>query len=104
MFLSGDNAELRNRITQTMCSAPLAVAIPVLRGVMSWNGVGALRLCEAPLLILRCETGGSNDAARLLALKPNLQIGVTVGSGHFHQLEVPEQVTPMIERFVKTLP
>jgi hypothetical protein len=26
---------------------------------------------------------------------------VTVGAGHFHQLEVPEQVTPMIERFVR---
>jgi hypothetical protein len=25
---------------------------------------------------------------------------VTVGAGHFHQLEVPERLTPMIERFV----
>jgi hypothetical protein len=44
----------------------------------------------------------------LLALKPTLQIGVTVGAGHFHQLEVPEPVTPMIARFlevsVKTSP
>jgi hypothetical protein len=26
--------------------------------------------------------------------------GKTVGSGHFCQLEVPEQVNPMIERFL----
>jgi hypothetical protein len=26
--------------------------------------------------------------------------GQTVGAGHFHQLEVPEQITPMIERFL----
>jgi hypothetical protein len=26
---------------------------------------------------------------------------MTVGAGHFHQLEVPEQVTTMIERFLE---
>jgi hypothetical protein len=25
---------------------------------------------------------------------------ITVGAGHFHQLEVPEQVNAMIERFL----
>jgi hypothetical protein len=30
-----------------------------------------------------------------------MQFGMTVGAGHFHQLEVPEQVTAMIERFLK---
>jgi pimeloyl-ACP methyl ester carboxylesterase len=84
-----------------MCSVPQRVAVAVLRGVLSWNGVGALLLCQAPLLVLLSRTGGSNDPARLLALKPDLQIGVTVGAGHFHQLEVPEQVTPMIDRFVR---
>lgn len=103
MFLASDDAERRRRITETMCAVPLRVAIPLLRGVLTWNGVGALLLCTAPLLVLRSETGGSNDPDRLLALKPNIQIGVTVGAGHFNQLEVPEQVTPMIERFVQTL-
>jgi hypothetical protein len=28
---------------------------------------------------------------------------MTVGSGHFVQLEVPEQVTPMIERFLRVV-
>jgi hypothetical protein len=37
----------------------------------------------------------------LLALKPDLHVGVTVGAGHFHQLDADEQVTPMIERFVR---
>jgi hypothetical protein len=26
---------------------------------------------------------------------------MTVGAGHFHQLEVPDQVTAMIERFLE---
>lgn len=103
MFLASDDAERRRRITETMCAVPLTVAIPLLRGALTWNGVGALLLCTAPLLVLRAETGGSNRPDRLLALKPNIQIGVTVGAGHFNQLEVPEQVTPMIERFVEML-
>ena len=42
----------------------------------------------------------SPDAFRLRAIKPDLEVGITVGAGHFHQLEVPEQVNAMIERFL----
>ncbi len=101
LFLPSDDADQKRRIIETMCAAPEEVAAAVLRGVLAWNGVGALLLCNSPLLVLSSRTGGSNDPARLLALKPDVQIGVTVGSGHFHQLEVPEQVTPMIEQFLR---
>jgi pimeloyl-ACP methyl ester carboxylesterase len=37
----------------------------------------------------------------LRAIKPDLELGITVGAGHFHQLEVPEQVNAMIERFLQ---
>jgi len=104
MFLPSDDIERRRWITETMCSVPLEFALPVLRGVVEWNGVGALMLGEAPLLVLLSETGGSNDPARLRALRSNkIEFGVTVGAGHFIQLEVPDQVTPMIDRFVRTL-
>lgn len=100
LFLATDDAERKRRITETMCSADQRVAVAVLRGVVAWNGVGALLLCKVPLLVLRSQPGGSNAPARLLALKPDIHIGMTVGAGHFHQLEVPEQVIPMIERFM----
>ena len=58
-------------IISAMCRVPLAIAIPVLRGVISWNGTGALRLCKAPVLVIRSSPA-----------------------------EVPEQVTPMISRFL----
>ena len=101
LFLPSDDGERQRRIVETMCAGPAAVATAVLRGVIEWDGVEALQLCTSPLLVLRSQTGGSNDPARLLALKPDVQIGVTVGAGHFHQLEVPEQVTAMIERFLR---
>jgi pimeloyl-ACP methyl ester carboxylesterase len=57
-------------------------------------------MCDVPLLVLLSEPGGSNDPSRLQALKPNTSFGMTVGAGHFHQLEVPEQVNAMVERFI----
>ena len=93
--------EWERRIVEAMCSVPLDVAAAVIRGVVDWNGVGALSMCWAPALVLRARTGGSNDPARLLAIKPDLHIGVTVGAGHFNHLDVPEQVNAMIERFLE---
>lgn len=101
MFLATDDADRKRWIVETMCSVPLSVAAAVIRGVVDWNGVAALSLCRVPLLVLRRGPGGSGDPARLLPLKPDIHFGVTVGAGHFHQLEVPEQVTPMIERFIQ---
>ena len=105
MFVPSDDLARRHWITDTMISAPSHVAIGMLRGLLDWNGVEALQLCSVPLLVLASgpNAGGSNEPARLLALKPDIQFGVTVGAGHFHQLEVPEQVNPMIERFLHTL-
>jgi hypothetical protein len=31
-------------------------------------------------------------------VRPDLELGITKGAGHFHQLEVPGQVNAMIER------
>lgn len=103
MFLPQEDPERRTWITETMCGAPLPIAIAVLRGILDWNGVGALRLMTAPTLVLLCEPGGSNDPARLRRFKGDLQFGITVGAGHFIQLEIPDQVNLMIERFLKTL-
>ena len=80
--------------------APLAVAVAVIRGINEWNGVGALALCTVPTLLLRARLHEHTDVLRLRAIKPDLEVGITVGAGHFHHLEVPEQVNAMIERFL----
>jgi len=95
--------ELARHIVDTMCAVPLATARALIEHVETWNGVAALSLCEVPLLIIVTRTGGSNDPARLKAINPGAHIGMTVGSGHFNQLEVPEQVNAMIERFLELL-
>lgn len=100
MLVADTDIDRKRMIVETMCSVSPRVAAEVLRGVVAWNGVGALLLCTVPLLVLRAKPGGSNAPERLLALKPDIQIGITVGAGHFHQLEVPEQETPMMEKFI----
>ena len=94
------DGELRRKIVDTMCSVPLPLARAVIEGVTRWNGVAALAMCDLPLLVLLSAPGGSNDPSRLRPLKPDTHFGMTVGSGHFHQFEVPEQVNGMIERFL----
>ena len=102
LFVKADDTRRRRHIVETMCVVPPHIAVAALKGLVAWNGVGAFLTAKAPLLVLRSRPGGSNDPARLLSLRTDIQIGMTVGSGHFLQLEVPEQVTPMIERFVRT--
>jgi pimeloyl-ACP methyl ester carboxylesterase len=91
---------LASWIVDLMCSAPLPVATAVIRGVATWNGIGAFALCTLPALLLRSSLAEDTDALRLRRIKPDLHVGITVGAGHFHQLEVPDQVNCMIERFV----
>jgi pimeloyl-ACP methyl ester carboxylesterase len=100
-FLTTDDPDRKRWIVETMCAVPLNVAAAGIRGIVDWNGVAALAMCSVPLLILNSATGDSNEPARLLPFKPDLHFGVTVGSGHFNQLEVPEQVTPMIDQFIR---
>jgi pimeloyl-ACP methyl ester carboxylesterase len=91
--------ELAQWIVDLMCAAPLPIAAQVIRNLNAWNGIGALLLCELPTLLL--ASSADPEILRLLALKPDLKVGITHGAGHFIQLEVPDQVNAMIERFLK---
>ncbi|HEY3462528.1 MAG TPA: alpha/beta hydrolase [Gaiellaceae bacterium] len=92
--------ELARWIVEHMCLPEQPVAAAVIRGVSKWNGREPFARCSVPVLLLRNELGDIPGALRLSEIKPDLELGITVGAGHFHQLEVPEQVNAMIERFL----
>jgi pimeloyl-ACP methyl ester carboxylesterase len=92
--------ELACWIVGHMCVPPQVVAAAVIRGVSEWSGRDLLPRCTTPVLLLRAEIREDSDVIRLLSIKPDLEVGITLGAGHFHQLEVPEQVNVMIERFL----
>ncbi len=92
--------KLARWIVDHMCAVEQPIAAAVIRGVTEWNGREPLARCTVPVLLLRAELREETDVLRLREIKPDLRVGITVGAGHFHQLEVPEQVNTMIERFL----
>ena len=92
--------KLAQSIADLMCGVPLQIATQMIEGLNSWNGVGAMALCGVPTLMIRAGLSDHPDALRLREIKPDLQVGITVGAGDFHQLEVPDQVNAMIDRFL----
>jgi pimeloyl-ACP methyl ester carboxylesterase len=95
------DSDLAAWIVELMCRVPIEIAAAVIAGVAAWNGPASFGLCDVPTLLLNSELDDAPTAMRLHALKPDLQAGITVGAGHFHQLEVPGQVNAMIERFLE---
>jgi pimeloyl-ACP methyl ester carboxylesterase len=87
-------------IVDHMCTPEQRVAAAVIRGVSEWDGRAPLAQCDVPVLLIRSWIGEDTDVIRLREIKPDLEVGITAGAGHFHQLEVPEQVNAMIERFL----
>ena len=92
--------ELASWIVDHMCGPEQPVAAAVIRGVSEWNGREPFALCDVPVLVIRREIGADSDVLRLQAIKPDLEVAITVGAGHFQQLEVADQVNAMIERFL----
>jgi pimeloyl-ACP methyl ester carboxylesterase len=101
LFLPTDDAKRRARILEIMGSAPQHVMVSALEGGHAYDADQAKGRLVAPMLYIAAdEFPPRADIARLRALVPRFYFGQVVGSGHFCQLEVPEQVNAMIDRFL----
>lgn len=96
-----DDRERLAHILAAMTSVPQHVMISAFEGLRDHDPASdGLRLACAALYIAASEPQPRSDVERLLELVPGLAYGQVVGSGHFCQLEVPDQVNAMIERFL----
>jgi pimeloyl-ACP methyl ester carboxylesterase len=98
MFLSTDVARRQAIIEESSAIAP-GIAAAVMRAMGEFDGAGALGNAMVPVLSIGSAVP-ANTAADLRSACPSITIGQTVGAGHFNQLEVPDQVNAMIERFM----
>lgn len=99
LFGPSDDPVRRARITADMCETPQHVMLSAFQNLFSFDGESAARACKVPVLLIDAEAP-IPDRARFRELCPQLVAAQTAGAGHFHQLEVPEQVNAMLERFL----
>jgi pimeloyl-ACP methyl ester carboxylesterase len=99
-FAPGDDPERRRWILEEVVRAPRHAVISAWEsGSLQFDDAAAARACRVPFLYIDAGTLNA-DLAALAELCPSLVVGRTVGAGHFLQLEVPDQVNAMIERFL----
>ncbi len=103
-FAPTDDPQRKARLLDQMTSAPQHVVASAWEGMFAWDSAAAAAACKAPVLYIDSGTPNA-DLLRFRELCPQLVIGKVMGSGHFLELEVPEQVNAMIDRFLAiTLP
>ena len=100
MFMPTDDPARKADIAAAMAVAPQEVAGPAIAGLLDFDGPAALAAVQCPIASIGSD-GPVNDAQEMKRINPNILIGQTLGAGHFNQLEVPEQVNAMIDRFLR---
>lgn len=98
IFMPTDDPMRRARLHAALLDTPQSVLVATWAGLLAYDPTAAAARCRLPLLyvggVMPC------DESQLRASCPQAMIGRTVGAGHFHQLEVPDQANAMIERFL----
>jgi pimeloyl-ACP methyl ester carboxylesterase len=96
-ILPTDDQERGARILDQMAAAPQYVVASAFEHNLLYDAAPAAAI-RVPALYIRAVVPA--DLERFRELCPHLVTGQTVGSGHFHQLEVPDQINAMIDRFL----
>jgi pimeloyl-ACP methyl ester carboxylesterase len=95
LFHPADAVRREEIVSAVPGAASPTQAAAVWRAIDDFDARHALGQVEVPLLSI-----SSQPQVDLRQWCPTVVVGQTVGAGHFHQLEVPDQVNPMIERFL----
>src|SRR5262249_40609944 len=96
-FLPDSDPALVERVLGVMMAAPAHVA---LRAAVEFDAPAAAARCRVPALHIAAPPL-LNELHHMSEWLPGVVNRLTVGVGHFNQLEAPEQVNSMIERFVR---
>jgi pimeloyl-ACP methyl ester carboxylesterase len=100
MFLPTSDRKLVEDVLTVMMATPSHVAVSAMRGGLDFDGPGVAAQCKVPALNL-AATPLNNPPHLMSERLPTVVNGLTVGSGHFNQLEVPDQVNAMIKGFLR---
>ncbi|HEX2736339.1 MAG TPA: alpha/beta hydrolase [Polyangiaceae bacterium] len=99
IFLPTDDPTRRKQLHEAMLETPQPVLAASWQRFLEYDASAALSALRLPFLyvgaVMPC------DELELKRVCPQVAIGRSVGSGHMHQLEVPDQVNAMIEQFLR---
>jgi pimeloyl-ACP methyl ester carboxylesterase len=96
----GFDSQARARLVAVAASCHQHVLVSAMEGILAFDSTAAASAVKCPLLYI--GTGERYaDLGQLRQLCPQAMTGELVGCGHYFPLEVPEQLCPMIERFVR---
>jgi pimeloyl-ACP methyl ester carboxylesterase len=99
LFDPVDDQALALAISVQMAQVPAHVFLSMATTVTRFDSAATARSCTVPSLIIQsCQP--FVDPAALATLGDNWYDARVVGSGHFIQVLVPDQVVPMIRRFL----
>lgn len=98
MFRPTDSVR-RAETVAAMSAAPLPTAVAGWQAIVDFDAAAVLPRVHVPVLLISAGQPEAGLAERIT----DLTLGRTVGAGHFVQLEVPDQVNAMIERFLTLL-
>lgn len=97
-FRPGDTSARKAAIVEAMCALPQQVVASSWAGYLAYDPTPAARAVKVPVLAVQAAMPA--DVERLRAECPQLELVAVTGSGHFCQLEAPDQVNAAIERFL----
>lgn len=99
LVLPTDRADY-DQIVEVMATTHPQVAAGGANAMATFDGAQALEQLALPALIIHAATA-ERGLEQLVPDRSLLTLGRTVGAGHFHHIEVPEQVVPMITRWLE---
>jgi len=100
MFKPTDDPEARARIVEDMCATPQHVLVPTFASISDWSGEHLAHRVLVPVLLITAGDGLPADMARTHELVAGLEVGRTVGAGHFAHVFSPQQVNATIDQFL----
>lgn len=102
LFLPHDTVG-RDEVAAVMSGANPRSAAVAAQAMADYDGAAALARLTGPVLVLHAATV-ERGLERHVSDRALLTTGQTVGAGHFHHLQVPDQVVPMIRRWLAVTP
>jgi len=102
MFTPKSDPALAERIAQDMAAAPKEVALSALDNLIDYDEAAALAAVRVPLRLINADRWPT-DLAAARKHKPDVQLAVMPGLGHFPMLEDPAEFNRLLERALKEL-